>query len=299
MKIFMKNIILLIACCLVSACSSIIFATANSPALTFKGEIIKDIAYGELDRQKLDIYLPKRADQTPLPTIVFFHGGRWTFGNKDQYKFVGMTLADLGYAVVLPNTRLFPDVRFPSFVEDGAKAVTWVEQNMHNYNTNDYLFVSGHSSGAHVGALLLADEKYLAQHGLSANIIDGFAGLAGPYDFEPQTEELKAIFAPEEQFPDLVVSNYIDGDEAPMLLMYSKNDETVHIRNLNLLRDKINAESGKVSTIIYESGGHAGIVAALSWANPADLPVADDMDRFFRSITNTEHAEAKAFLSRP
>ena len=279
----MKILLIFICFSFVSGCTKLMFATANAPKITYEGKIFNDISYGLESRQSLDIYVPEQAQQQSLPVVVFFHGGRWTFGSKDQYKFVGMSLSSLGYIVVLPNTRLFPEVKFPTFVEDAADSIAWVFNNIGEYGgNNNHFFVSGHSSGAHIGALLTANNKYLQAEGLTNQIISGFAGLAGPYDFEPKAEDLKDMFGPPENYPNMAVTTFIKGDEAPMLLMYSADDETVHVRNLEKLKAGIQAKQGKVNSIIYESGGHTGTVAAFSWANPSELPVKEDIDAFFR-----------------
>lgn len=278
----MKQVFILLACLFFSGCTKIIFATANAPKVTFDGQIIKDVAYGKEARHKLDIYVPASSEQQSLPVVVFFHGGRWTFGDKEQYSFVGISLTKLGYIAVLPNTRLYPEVKFPTFVNDGAKSVAWVYKNINAYNGSQNLFIAGHSSGAHIAALITANEQYLEAEGLSNQIINGFAGMAGPYDFEPEAEDLKHMFGPPSNYPNMAVTTFIDGNEAPMLLLYSNNDETVHIRNLEKLHAGINAKNGTVKSIIYENGGHASTVAAFSWANPSDLPVKRDIDDFFK-----------------
>lgn len=276
----MKLLVIFTMCVLLSGCTKLIFATANTATLTFDGDAIEDIAYGDMARQRLNIYVPENTSGQPRPVVVFFHGGRWSFGSKDQYEFVGTRLASMGYVAVLPNTRLYPEVKFPTFVEDAAAAVAWVQANIARYGGSQQLFISGHSSGAHIGALLVADERYLKNAAGSAERINGFIGMAGPYDFTPKADDLRDMFGPPEQFPDMVVSHYIDGNEPPFALMYSKNDDTVHIRNLNKLKARIEEKRGQVETYLYEDGGHAGTVAALSWANPAGLPVAEDIRRF-------------------
>lgn len=72
-----------------------------------------------------------------------------------------MRLADLGYIVVIPSTRLYPEVKFPTFIEDSALAVAWVNDNINSYGGSNDLFVLGHSSGAHMAAMVVADERYL------------------------------------------------------------------------------------------------------------------------------------------
>jgi predicted alpha/beta-fold hydrolase len=268
---------------LLVACTPLQLAVVNAPTLTYDGQISKDIPYGQFSRQKLDIYVPN-IDQETFPVVVFFHGGRWTDGSKDQYKFVGMTLSNMGYVVVLPNTRLYPDVKFPTFVEDAAKSVAWVYKNIVRYKGNQNLFISGHSSGAHLGSLIIADNSYLATHRLKPNIVNAFAGLSGPYDFVPKAPDIKEMFGPPENFPNMVVTNFINGDEPPMLLIYTREDNIVHPRNLEALKAGIEKADGNVQTIIYETGGHVAPLAAFSWANPSDLPVPIDMDYFFKKF---------------
>jgi acetyl esterase/lipase len=277
-----KLLILVLTFVLTQACSPLKFAAINAPVLSYEGEIKQDIAYGQLKEQKLDIYIPQAQD-APLPVVIFFHGGRWTFGDKSQYKFVGMTLSNLGYVVVIPNTRLYPQVKFPVFIEDAAESVAWVHRNIDQYGGNQELFIAGHSSGAHMGALLIADQSYLKPFNLNPSIVSAFAGMAGPYDFEPQSEELKTIFGPPSNYPKMAVTHFIDGDEPPMLLIYTSDDDTVHIRNLRLLAEGIKRANGEVTTIIYDSGGHSASVSAFSWANPSDLPVPQDIHQFFQA----------------
>jgi acetyl esterase/lipase len=278
-----KTLTILFLMAFLVACTPLQFAVVNAPTLTYDGQISKDVPYGQLPRQELDIYVPN-IEQETFPVVVFFHGGRWIDGSKDQYKFVGTTLSSMGYVVVLPNTRLYPDVKFPTFAEDAAKSVAWVHKNIANYKGNQNLFISGHSSGAHIGALIIADNAYLATHKLKPNVVNAFAGLAGPYDFVPKAADIKEIFGPPDNFPNMVVTNFIDGDEPPMLLIYTGEDDTVYPRNLAALKAGIEKANGDVETIIYETGGHVATVAAFSWANPSDLPVPKDMDDFFKKF---------------
>lgn len=280
-NILIKTLVITVLLVLFTACTPVKFALVNAPVLTYDGHIIENIEYGPLSRQKLDIYIPKTALES-YPVVVFFHGGRWTGGSKQQYKFVGMTLADMGYIVVLPNTRLYPDVKFPVFAEDAAMSLAWVHNNITQYKGNENVFVSGHSSGAHLGALILADQSYLAKYKLSPNIVNAFAGISGPYDFVPQAPDIKDMFGPAESFPQMVVTNFIEGDEPPMLLLYTSEDTSVHPRNLNALKAGIENAGGNVTSKVYPHGDHVAPVAAFSWANPSDLPVPQDIDDFFK-----------------
>ncbi|WP_237068171.1 alpha/beta hydrolase [Microbulbifer guangxiensis] len=264
-----------------SACSSSAFFLANLPVTFGDREIHRDISYGPEPWQKLDIYLPEKAD-APAPVLVFFYGGRWSFGNKAQYAFVAKTFSDAGYVVVLPDYAQYPQVKFPDFVEDGAKAVAWTYDHIAEYGGDSARFyLSGHSSGAHMGALIAVNSQYLQAEDKTTAIITAFAGLAGPYDFIPEAEDLKDIFGPPANYPNMQVPTFVDGRQPPMLLLHGADDEQVIQRNLNRLRDKIESTGGIVEARIYDGVDHIDIIGALSWILGDAAPVERDMLTFF------------------
>ncbi|HUC87003.1 MAG TPA: alpha/beta hydrolase, partial [Candidatus Saccharimonadales bacterium] len=137
---------------------------------------ILDVAYGSDLHQKLDVYLPTFK---PYDTVIlFWHGGTWRRGDKRRYRFIGRTLAAMGYTAVLPNYRLYPAVTFPAFIEDAAAAVQWVEREHHPRR----IFLMGHSAGAHIAAVLALDNRYFKALPAPHPRIAGFIGLAGAYN---------------------------------------------------------------------------------------------------------------------
>ncbi len=78
------------------------------------------LIYGEGPRRKLDVYKPRHAAKAPV--VVFFYGGSWQGGSRDLYPFVGASLAAHGILTVVPDYSIFPPARFPTFVEDAARA---------------------------------------------------------------------------------------------------------------------------------------------------------------------------------
>ncbi|SEG30424.1 alpha/beta hydrolase [Marinobacterium lutimaris] len=267
---------------LLEGCTQAGLGLANLPARFSSTQTVKAIAYGAEDSQKLDIYLPETTSETSLPVLLFFYGGRWTDGSRQMYPFVGETFAKEGYITVIADHSKYPEVRFPAFVEDGAAALAWVYRHIGEYGGDpERIYLSGHSSGAHIGALLVADERYTRAQGVDNGIIRAFAGLAGPYDFEPDEEDLKDMFGPPENYPQMQVTTFIEGDEPPMLLLWGDSDTTVWRRNLDLLAQQIRAQGGQVETQIYPGMDHVGIVASLTWFYQKRRPVLDDMLAFF------------------
>jgi acetyl esterase/lipase len=247
--------------------------------------IIRDQAFGPEPWQRLDIYT--RADAGgSRPVIVFFYGGRWTEGAKELYPFVGAAFAKRGFLTVIPDYRKYPSVRFPAFVEDGAKALAWVHDHIADYGGDPKrIFVSGHSAGAHIGALLAANPAYLEREGkIRSEVIRGFAGLAGPYSFTPDEPDLQDIFGPPDRYPSMQVTTFIDGSQPPMLLLYGDADTAVKRYNLDRLALRIKEKGGSVRTIVYPGVDHLWILGALSWVNFRGPPVLDDITAFFGAV---------------
>ncbi|MGH8336669.1 MAG: alpha/beta hydrolase [Gammaproteobacteria bacterium] len=281
-----RSLALLLILSLLPGCEKAGFAIANLPSAFANGGVTTGVAYGPQPWQKLDIYVPPSPGNRQLDTIVFFYGGRWTTGSREDYRFVGQMFADKGFITVIPDYSKYPAVRFPAFVEDGARALAWVHDHISGYHGDPRkIHVAGHSAGAHIGALLSADPHYLAAyHKSTQEVIASFAGLAGPYDFVPDEPDLVDMFGPPVRFPKMQVPTFITGHEPPMLLLWGAEDTTVRRYNLDKLQSAIESKSGQVRTIIYPGTDHVNIVAALSWLNPARAPVADDMVRFFKDV---------------
>jgi acetyl esterase/lipase len=263
----------------------------NFPA-AFSGTIIeRGTAYGQEPWQHLDVYWPPARAQRKRPVIVFFYGGRWTVGAKESFRFAGDAFARRGYIAVIPDYNKYPRVRFPAFVEDGAKALAWVYGHIEDYGGDrDRIFVAGHSAGAHIGALLAADPHYLGREVLNRSaVIQGFAGLAGPYAFTPSDPDLVDMFGPPENYPAMQVTTFIDGTQPPMLLLHGGSDTTVKRYNLDRLEARIREKGGIVKTAVYPGVGHIWIAGALSRINFFGPPVLDDMQAFFNSIARADN----------
>jgi acetyl esterase/lipase len=122
-----RNVLAGLAALLSTGCSRVAFMAANAPAVFGDYRRHAHIAYGDDPQHRLDVYVPDAvsAQSQTRPLIVFWHGGRWSYGDKSDYRFVGAALAGLGYVAVLPNYRHYPEVKMPGFMEDAARAAVW------------------------------------------------------------------------------------------------------------------------------------------------------------------------------
>ena len=213
---------------------------------------------------RLDIYTP--ANERNVPVVVFFHGGRWTQGAPGDYRFVGQALASRGFVAVVPEFRQYPGVRFPVFVHDGARAVRWTQQQIARYGGDPTkLFLMGHSSGAHIAAMLALNPEYLQSAGADRGSVRGMIGLAGAYAFLPLTApDLRDLFGPPERFELSQPVNYVDGENPPLLLMHGENDDVVDVENTKRLAAEVARANGTVETVIYPKMSHSWIISTLA-----------------------------------
>lgn len=242
-----------------------------------------ELAYGGHPRQRLDLYRPKVVTGA-LPVVVFFYGGGWEAGDRAGYRFAALALVEQGFVVVVPDYRVHPEVGFPVFLEDSAKAVAFVHAHAAEHGGDPKrLFVMGHSAGAYNAAMLTLDPKLLAAEGVPATAISGMVGLAVPYDFLPLTSKtLQVIFTT----PDMAKTQpiaFARKDAPPMLLATGDGDGTVYPRNTRNLGRKLTELGAPVETIEYAGLGHAGIVIALSPLFRGTAPVLADVTRFLRA----------------
>lgn len=288
----MRLFTVLMLSALIAGCSGLSLLNAVTPDRGY--EAAANIAYASGEGRRLDIYAPKNLDQR-APVVVFFHGGRWSQGSKDEYKFVGEALSSRGIVAVVADYRKYPDVRMAGFMDDAARAVAWVHDNISSYGGDpQQLFVMGHSSGAHMAALLALDDRYLDSAGMRAPLA-GFIGLAGAYDFLPiRAADLQDIFGPESRYPMSQPVNFANAEAPPSLLIHSKDDVTTAINNANSLAQALRGKGAPVTTVFYETincspgvSSHACTVAVLARPFRTTIDLLDQIARFVETQTGT------------
>lgn len=243
--------------------------------------IVRDIAFGPGATDRLDVYRPKAG--RPGPVVVFFYGGSWDSGSRSIYRFVGAALASHGYTVMIPDYRVYPEVVYPAFLQDNARAVRWARDHAAEYGGDPArLVLMGHSAGAYNAAMLANDPRWLAAVGLDAHRnVAAWVGLSGPYDFLPlRSDELKAIFGPEDQRPATQPIAYVDGRAAPAFLGVGVKDEVVNPGNTARLADRIRQQGGEVEMRRYDRVTHAMMIGVLAAPLRGIAPVLRDVEAF-------------------
>jgi triacylglycerol lipase len=128
------------------------------------GEVVRDLAYGEDERHRLDVYLPLET-QGLVPVVVFLHGGGFIRGDKADREAVGHYFSRHGVLAVVPNYRLGPRHRWPAGAEDVSSVLSWARANVAAYGGNpDHIVLAGESAGAaHIAAATLVRRFHPAE----------------------------------------------------------------------------------------------------------------------------------------
>ena len=258
---------------LLGGCGPAAMLNATVPSQGYTLE--PNIAYGPLPRQKLDVYRPT-APRADGKSVIFFYGGSWDSGSKDDYVFVGQALAARGITTIIADYRIYPEVRFPIFLEDATKAVRWAGDRV----GVDKLFIMGHSAGGHIALMLATNTPYLASAGVDRMRMRGVIGISGPYDFLPLTSrKLINIFGGPNN-PEMEPITFTRAPLPPALLLQGMADTTVYPRNAEHLAAAWREAGAPVELKLYPEVGHIGIIVAFSDLLRERAPTLDDVTAY-------------------
>jgi len=240
------------------ACAPVQLLNGITPSGSFSKA--SDVSYGPLARQVMDIY---KAETPKLgaPAIVFVHGGSWTEGSKDIYKFLAEGFTKDGYDVLVPNYRLFPEAKYPAMIEDTALAVTFAQSQY----TDRPLIVMGHSAGAYNMLMTLLEPSYMNMAGGDlCGHVAGAVSLSGPTGIIPlDSEPYVTIFPDRFTKEDAPLSN-VKGPTPPIFFGHGIDDKTVYPQNSTALAEKITARGGIAEVKTYAKMNHTEAVQFLS-----------------------------------
>ena len=286
----MRHLLLLILVTLgLVACSPT--AALNTMVPSGSYDVHKDIAYAEDDRQRMDIYVP---NQGPVRSeiIMFVYGGSWEGGDKQDFAFIGQAFARLGYITVVPNYRLYPQVEFPAFIDDIAKALGALPAEIDALRNQQAVpspaafcpsghsvILAGHSAGAHTAALIATDRQYLARYAEDIHL-SGLIGLAGPYDLPLEHERVEDKFTA------------VDGDEAnpialatdatpQTLLIHGESDTVAKPEHAEAFATRLKELGVHVTLKTYPRRRHVDLVASLASPLRFWTPAYNDIQAFF------------------
>jgi acetyl esterase/lipase len=242
--------------------------------------VYRDLPYvsGGHEREKLDLYLPKTKEKTPL--IIRIHGGAWLMGSKEM-EGPGDYPSE-GYAVASINYRLSQHAVFPAQIQDCKAAVRYLRANAQKYNLDPNRFgVWGPSAGGHLAALLGTtgdiNEFDVGENLSVSSRVQAVADFFGPTDFlqmeehrlpngmhhnTPDSPESKLIGGNIADNPEKVAKanpiTYITKDDPPFLIIHGDKDPLVPHHQSELLETALKKAGVPVLFYTVKGGGHGG-----------------------------------------
>jgi CubicO group peptidase (beta-lactamase class C family)/acetyl esterase/lipase len=190
--------------------------------------ILKDIPYyagkdADPERNELDLYLPK--GRTDFPVLFWVHGGALRTGDRKNTQPLGESFAKQGIGFVTTGYRLSPAVKHPAHIEDVARAFAWTVDNITKHGGRaDAIFVSGHSAGASLAALLATDESYLKAHKLDFSNIKGVISVSGVQRHAFSEQWRDTFGTTPEAFANASPLNQLGVRHPPFLILLAEKD---------------------------------------------------------------------------
>ncbi|MER8978246.1 MULTISPECIES: alpha/beta hydrolase [unclassified Mesorhizobium] len=183
-----------------------------------------DIAYGEGEAERLDLFFPP-GERRDLPVHIFIHGGYWRMFSRSDYSYVANTVTKAGAIAVIVDYALMPEVRMAAIVDQIRRAKQWVLDNIAAHGGDPArLSVSGHSAGAHLATFLF--EKTPMPSRIRAALL-----LGGLYDLKPlQTSFLQPLIGitDEEATAFTPMTRWHDPETAATILVGDQETSPFH-----------------------------------------------------------------------
>ncbi len=219
-----------------------------------------DIAFGQADEELLDIYPAQNVEQ-PSPVLIYFHGGYWYSRHKDDFRFIAAGFTGAGITVVVVNYALIPSVDMAELVRQCQSSVAWVHTHVEAYGGDpNRLFVTGHSAGGHLTAMMFATEW--STFGVPATAIAGGIALSGLYDLEPvRLTNMNEIL----QFDTDTVRHFSPATlrptvHAPLVCAVGGDESSEFVRHNNMLVQPWSKDGILTETIVTPGLNHFSIL---------------------------------------
>ena len=207
----------------------------------------------------LNVFTPKSPRFTNNQVLLFVHGGNWNSGDKKLYGFFGRNFAKKGITTVIVGYTLSPNANYNDMANQVAKAIEWTKLNISKYKGNpNEIFLTGHSAGGHLVALVATSPKYLKDKSMIRGIIlNDAAGL----DMKNYLEE-----SPPTKYADYSTTWTLDPENwrkaspiyfldknAPPFMIYtgSKTYESIKVSNQRFI-EELNKFQPNVKPIVLK-----------------------------------------------
>lgn len=206
------------------------------------------ISYGPSARQTMDIFPPDPAVKRGSADLLFFHGGYWRAGHGLENCFVAESFTAAGGTVAMASYDLCPQVGIGDIVGQAKEALAWTVANAAEHGIDPgNLWIGGHSAGAHLCAMLLADPD--------TPPVAGALLVSGIFDVAPV---LNITVNAEIQATEADIAPWSPLGHPPArptkLVIAAGADESTEWRRQSALYDEVARAAGCTTVTVTETG---------------------------------------------
>ncbi len=239
------------------------FATQSDAARARLGAP-RRFAYGSTPVESLDLYATTRAN---APINVLLHGGAWRAGLAKNYAFAAELFVRAGAHFVVPDFAAAQDVGGSLMVmaDQVRRAVAWVYRNARSFGGDaDRLYVSGHSSGAHLAGVVLTTD-WPREHGLPADIVKGGLCSSGMYDLKAVRLSARSSYVKftDEMEHALSAQRHLERLNAPVIVSHGTLESPEFQRQGREFAAALTAAGKPVTLLVGEDFNHFEIIETL------------------------------------
>lgn len=255
-----------------------------------QSRILQDIPYKtspltdyEEERCMLDLHVPEGA--AGYATVVWFHGGSLEEGDKagDIATGIARRLNAHGLALASVNYRLSPRASFPAYVHDAAAATAWVVKHIAEHDGDPRrVFVSGHSAGGYLTAMIGMDPRYLELHDLRPEALAGYIPIAGQMITHSTVRQERGIAGTTPVIDEAAPAYHARPDTAPFLNICADNDLPARVEeNIYFLAALRAAGNERARLLQIRDRDHGSVAARIAEEND---PALEAMLKFINDL---------------
>jgi len=142
-----------------------------------------DLRYGDAPGETIDLFPARKGDGS---CMMFIHGGYWRSLDKKDFSFLAPAFVGAGISLAVVNYDLCPKVSIEEIVRQMLRASRWLWLHAEDYGMDqDRLYVSGHSAGGHLAAMLMCAQWPAFARELPKDLWKGGLAISGLYDLRP------------------------------------------------------------------------------------------------------------------
>lgn len=215
------------------------------------------VSYGPTEIEQLDIY---RTARPHAPIQIFIHGGAWRGGLARESAFQAEMYLTAGAHFVVPDFAWVQDVAgsLMTLADQVRRAVAWVYTHATSFGGDPHrLYLSGHSSGAHLGGVVLVTD-WCQHFNLPRQIVQGAVLISGMYDLQPVrlSKRSQYVHFDDETVETLSPQRHLDRLTTPLVLAYGTLESPEFQRQSRDFAAALQAAGRPVQLLVGEGYNH-------------------------------------------